>query len=203
LHPLYVSFYTPLYEAHAGGLIETLSRFELEHEVLPLGDRGGWVVNTQQKAWFLGLTMFSHPRRPVVWLDADSRVRKYPELFEIWAQREALKQMGHDLGPLPAPDFAAHWKARPAPLGGTELLSGTLYFSGGKASIELVEDWRERCESHPDDYDQLSLENVVKEHPHLAVMQLPSAYTCIFDAEPSMGPPVVEHLQASRKYRGS
>jgi hypothetical protein len=203
MHPFYVSFFTPLYQDEAAGLVESLDRFGLEHEVVAMADRGGWQRNTREKAWLLGLTLFAHPRRPVVWLDADARVRAFPELFEIWAQREALKQLGHDLGPLPAPDFAAHWKPKPAPYGGTELLSGTLYFSGSKASIELVEDWRERCESHPDDYDQLSLENVVKEQSRLSVVDLPSSYTCIFDAEPSMGPPVICHYQASRRLKRS
>jgi hypothetical protein len=123
--------------------------------------------------------MGEHPGRPLVWLDADARVRQVPGLL-----------LNLDC------DFAAHWKE------GTELLSGTLYFGGTDAARRLAQAWAALCRAEPDVWDQKHLQKVVEHADGLRAERLPAPYTLIFDLMADQGPPVIEHLQASRKLRG-
>lgn len=175
--PTFISFYTAAYTADARELMLTLDAFDLPQDVRQMPDAGSWVRNCGMKAGFVQAMMRQHPGQSVVWLDADARVRQAPSLF----------------GELTC-DFAAHRR------GGVELLSGTLYFSGSECSVELVEDWLTECQLHPDRIDQACLDTVLQRSPWVSVSELPAPYTCIFD-EPSMGPPVIEHMQKSRKFR--
>ena len=184
--PLFVTFFTPRYAAEADGLRQTLDAFALPHLLQPVADLGSWQLNTQAKSRFVLGVLESHPGKPIVWLDADARVRKYPALFD----------------PPPGCDFAAHWldngSCKP-----WELLSGTLYFSGSDASIALAGDWANECEKSPDDYDQLCLDRCVQraKAAGLKVLYLPPSYTQIFDLMAQHGEPVIEHLQASRRLK--
>jgi hypothetical protein len=122
--------------------------------------------------------------RPTVYLDADARVRQYPILFDQLAETDC--------------DFAAHWR------GGSELLSGTLYFGATVNALALADKWVEECEAHPDVWDQQCLQNAVDSMPGLKVERLPFSYCRIFDGQgqDEQGVvPVVEHMQASRRLR--
>ena len=176
--PLYISLFTTAYSEHAQGLLASLDAFDLPSDVRYEPSGGSWIANVNRKAGFILEQMRRHPGRPLVWLDADARVRQYPELFEQLSC-----------------DFAAHWRY------GVELLSGTLYFAPTTAARLLCEEWHRQCTLHPDRWDQITLDHVVTAGIEgLRVEKLPASYTCIFD-DPKMGPPVVEHLQASRQLR--
>jgi hypothetical protein len=176
--PLYVSFFTPAYAEEAAGLVASLDALGLPHHVRAVRDRGRWAANCGLKAAFIAAEMELNPGRPVVWLDADARVRQRPALFD------AIDC-----------DLAAHWRH------GVELLSGTLYIAPTDAARDLLSRWNRRCEAAPEVWDQVNLADVVREMGDgLRVVDLPASYTRIFD-DPKMGEPVIEHMQASRRLR--
>jgi hypothetical protein len=174
--PLYCSFFTPAYAEHAAGLVASLDAFGLPHDVRAVEGGGSWVANVNRKAGFLLERMRRHPGRPLVWLDADARVRQRPDLFDSLTC-----------------DFAAHWRH------GVELLSGTMYWGPTTIARLMCESWQRRCARYPDRWDQVTLDEVVKEwEGDLKVHPLPASYTRVFD-DAKMGDPVIEHLQASRQ----
>jgi hypothetical protein len=205
LKPIFVSFFTENYREEADGLIGTLKQFNLEYEIRHIEDRGSWVENCAQKPRFISDTMLWHPDRPVVWVDADARIRREPKLFD---ELDC--------------DVAFHLRHE------VELLSGTLYFGTSKRALQLVEDWQRRCVENPDKLDQVMLHDAVKDcvqdrevkyiaRPQidrsgniirwggsgLRVQHLPANYVRIFDAA-DLGPieeSVILHTQASRRLR--
>lgn len=178
LKPVFTSFYTDAYRDHAEGLIASLEAFGLEHDVRHLPSGGNWLTNVNHKAVFLLSMMARHPDRPIVWLDADARVRQAPKLFDTLSC-----------------DFACHYRH------GVELLSGTMYFAPTAAAVQLLQAWHFKCAKHPERWDQVSLQDTIADMGDaLRVERLPATYTCVFD-DPKMGPPVIEHLQASRQLR--
>ena len=105
-----------------------------------------------------------------------------------------------------------------------ELLSGTLYFGPTAAADRLLTQWAAGCIQSPDEWDQRVLQKIVEEQasgvrdqgasaetqltpgscpltPALKILPLPAPYTLIFDTMRDQGPPVIEHMQASRRLR--
>ncbi len=173
---LYVSYFTTgtPYAAEADGLGQSLKKFELWHRIVGIPTQGDWVSNCAFKPKFI-LGMLRKYKIPIVWIDADARVKAKPTVFDDFRNI----------------DFAYHRR-------GGELLSGTLYF--GVRSERLVERWDETCRANPEMWDQKALDLVLSEFPDLAIASLPSNYVRIFDAY-DMDEPVIEHGQASRRLR--
>lgn len=177
--PIYVSFFTPAYAAEAAGLVESLNAFGLPHDVRALPSRGSWVGNCGMKAAFLREMRAEHPGRPLVWLDADARVRQPPVLFDT----------------LDGYDFAAHWRH------GEELLSGTMYWGDTEAAGDLLRAWEQECAFFPGVWDQRTLAVAIERVPGLRIFHLPGSYTRILDADDQGPDVVVWHGQASRRLR--
>jgi hypothetical protein len=176
--PLYVSFYTPGYAEEAAALRETLDRFGLPHEIRAMNSMGNWTHNCAMKSAFV-CDMLHQRLRPVVWVDADARVVRYPDLFNSLDC-----------------DFAAHWRWD------AELLSGTLYFAATDTAANLAKAWAERCIANPQRWDQRTLQETVASIEGLRDARLPASYCSIFDA-PDMQdePAVILHTQASRRLK--
>jgi hypothetical protein len=176
-----VSFFTPdqAYRNHARELVATLDTFGIPHDVRERQPEGDWMVNVKMKARFILEMLATHEDCDIVWIDADARVRQYPKLFDT----------------LDA-DVAAHYR------NGKELLAGTMFFRNGPVSRDLLAAWLEEMNNGEYDLfgDQRSLQALLKKNPgRWKVADLPAPYTLIFDSMRSLGPPVIEHLQASRK----
>src|SRR4051812_41232626 len=122
MKPIFISFFTDGngYEAEAKELLKTLRSFELDSDVRRVNNTGDWTRNCGRKAAYILLMMAAHPGRPLVWVDADARIRRQPSHFET----------------LDGCDFAAHWKD------GHELLSGTMYWGPTAGATRLAEAWR-------------------------------------------------------------
>ena len=82
--PLIISYHTPfeVYASCAKGLIESLDRLGLRHDVRCLESEGDWYQNCCQKATFVREMMDKHPGEDLIWMDADTVVGVYPELLE-------------------------------------------------------------------------------------------------------------------------
>ena len=182
MRPLYVNCYTDRYADEAAALVQSLDQFGLDHRVERIEDAGTWAANCNLKPAHIERCAKDNPDRPIVWLDADARVRQYPRLFD-------------DMAALNRWDFAAHW------LNGSELLSGTLYFGPTIQARELVHRWRLACSRAANEWDQRTLQAVLPQFPSLRVSMLPFSYVRIFDYPGQTERPVIEHLQASRRLR--
>jgi hypothetical protein len=179
--PVIVNFYAGAgYEAEAREMEASARTFGLETDIRAVDDLGDWTLNCGIKPVFIRDRMLDYEGRPVVWLDADARVRKRPNLF---------------FGQLC--DFAAHWRH------GAELLSGTMYFGATPLAWKLVTTWCEAQRKTPHEWDQRVLQRVIESGmvPGLDVKRLPATYTAVFD-DPKMGDErtwIISHHQASRR----
>lgn len=182
IKPLYVSYYTAGngYEQEAAKLIKTLNQFDLEHEVSSVQPFENWKVATHYKPVLIKEMMLKHPGRPLVWLDADARVRQYPALFD------SLNC-----------DVAAHYYRD------VELLSSTIYFGSTKLALEILNLWISENTQFPNQRfgDQENLQSVIQESKHILFQRLPASYAQIFDLMKSNGKPVIEQMQASRRLK--
>lgn len=180
--PIFVSYFTQGtgYEVEAAELAITLRQFDLPHDIHGEPNLGSWQSNVSYKATFIRDMMLLHDDRPIVWLDADARVRLPPILL-------------NDL----RCDMAFHRRD------GVELLSGTLFISPTKEAWETVKLWKQECDAHPATWDQRCLDAVVQSNPAMAnFAPLPAEYCAIFDGD-MCDNPVIEHMQASRRLRNA
>ena len=176
-----ISFHTPdkIYVDHAIGLRNSLQAFKIAYDIEQLASQGDWQINAKMKPNFILRKLDQYPGYNIVWIDIDGRVRRYPILFDT----------------LDA-DIAAHWRLRKCPL------AGTMYFRNSPISRDLLRTWiEETIKPIRDPYgDQSSLKNVLQNNPgRWKIVDLPAPYTLIFDTMRKQGPPVIEHLQASRQ----
>lgn len=175
---MFVSFYTPEYANHAQGLIESLDQFGLDHDIHRIESNGSWLKNCAAKPRFVR-DMLDRHRRPVVWVDADARIRQRPTLFDELAC-----------------DVAAHLRD------GQELLSGTLYFADTPQARKILDEWAAWQAISPSQEDQRMFEKAIEVYGWLInFAELPASYCQIFDMMAHHGQPVIEHLQASRSLR--
>lgn len=185
--PVIVSYYTErtAYEEEAAGLVATCRALGLEHRVVGVPARGGWEKNCAMKAGFVH-EMWRTLGRSVLWVDADARVRRIPEL---------LRGCGADLGV----HKAARW----------QFASGTVYIGATWLGGELLRTWERRCTEDPLTWDQVHLDAAWAEVARRAPLHtcwLPQAYTRIFDRpaeDDGGGDAVVEHFQASRRLKSA
>ena len=77
-----VSFYTPKYTECVKRLKRSLKKFGIPHDIEKIKSNGEWIVNANRKATFIKCK-FSIYNEPVVWVDADAVIRKYPDYFDV------------------------------------------------------------------------------------------------------------------------
>lgn len=200
-----------LYREQAKRLIASCATFGLDLRVYEYLDLGSWQANAQYKAYFL-FKMRQAFDGPLVWLDADAEIVRFPGLFfELAGEAESDKsrvtsdespatRVTRHSSPVTDIDFAGHW------LGDRELLSGTLWLGDTPACSELLARWVEENHRVPDGRygDQGNLERIVLDRPNLRQVRLPPEYAYIHDISRRMYPavePVIIHWQASRRAR--
>ncbi len=183
--PVIVSYFTTNtpYEDEARELAATCDALGLEHRIVGVPARGTWEGNCAMKAGFV-LEMWTSLGRPVLWVDADARVRRVPEL---------LRGMTADFGVYKA----ARW----------QFASGTVFINATELGGELLRVWKRRCDEQPRVWDQVHLDRAWEEVSTRAPLEtawLPQAYTRIFDKPEEHdggGAAVIEHFQASRRLK--
>lgn len=184
--PVVVCFFTlnTPYAEEAKKLKASCERLGLDHRIVGVQPRGSWEANCAYKARFVE-EWWRALGRPVLWADADAIVHRSPELL-----RGA------------AADVAVHRAL------GWMFASGTVFFNQTPEAETLLVRWRERCEADPKMWDQVHLdaawEDVALQRP-LETLWLPREYTYIADLEDVAltEDPVVEHTQASRRFKAT
>jgi hypothetical protein len=174
-----VSYYTPDYKANALRLADSLLRFDINAEIVELPPFRNWLDGVRHKPHFLRSQLLKS-EVPMVWLDADATVEKYPALFD------SLKNI----------DFACHF--RNDKRYHNECLSGTLYLNHSIGAIALLDAWIAEQAKDSDIWDQRSLQKAVESTHSYSMYRLPPQYTQIFDTMAYAGEPTILHHQASR-----
>jgi hypothetical protein len=174
-----VSYYTALYQFEAENLEKSLTKFlpNISFSIEERPDSGNWEINTHYKAIFIKEKL----TQPIVWADADSQMKQYPKLFD-----------NIDC------DFAAHW------FKDEELISATMYWNNTPKAHELLDSWIHLNKVFPKNWDQVNLQNALKDINDIKVVRLPPEYNFITDlSREHYGnlKPVFEQYQASRKYK--
>jgi len=181
-----VSYYTKgtPYQKEAAKLERSLMKHGVPYHIAAVPNRGSWQKNTHFKAIFIRNMLKEFIGINIVFTDADSIFHTYPKLFE-------------DLDC----DISVHfrnWKYQQ-----NELLSGTIYLANNIKVCLLIADWIRINRKEPLNWEQRNLQRAVIRRKHiLSLSYLPMEYCCIFDDEKrKFCKPVIEHFQASRKYR--
>lgn len=177
--PLYVLFYTvnTPYADEAAECVKTLKQFGLDYHIYPVHSEGSWEKNTQIKARIVQQAL-SSTDRPIVYIDADARIKSYPVLLD---QIEC--------------DIAFHY------FRGAELLSGTLFLGNTPRCVQLVDDWVIANKKFPGEWDQKVLQHVIENSNDIEWLMLPEEYVYVSHLSSPNKTPVIFHTQASRRLK--
>lgn len=175
-----VAYYTPKYKKEAEQLLKTMKQFDLEYDVQKVKDLGNWNKNTHYKPTFIREMLEKH-KKPILYVDADARFQKYPDLID--------KIIG-------SYDIAVHYKDD------KELLTGTIFFDYNEKVLELIKEWEELCQEEDliEIFEQKLLQDLL-EKSDLKKYILPAGYTLIFDLMAEQDEPIILQTQASRRLR--
>lgn len=181
--PLFVGFYTVDngYKKYALNMIKTLDRLRLEHDIQAVKSKGNWNKDTKAKANFLIEMRKRHPGKPLIWIDADAVIVRFPEeLYNI--EKE---------------DVAVHYRD------GEGLISSLIYFADTLAANNILKRWETECKTQEDDpiFDQKLLQGVIASAKEIEVKKLSSAYCYIIGIHNPDVEPVIEQHQASRRLK--
>jgi hypothetical protein len=181
------SFYTLDYAESAMRLRASLDRFGLEYRLQKIEhktrDYADWQKRTFFKADFVKNMLEQYPDKDIIWMDADSEVMQYPELF----------------GNIPGNLAARIYQGR-------KLVSSTVYFKNCPEIKGIVDEWielnakpREKFECQR---EQMNLQEVIERADgKVKFVNLPKEYGHIFDDVDKCEKPVIVQWQASRKFR--
>lgn len=174
-----VTYYSPDYSKNVDRLRATLDKHGIVHNLVKVPTFRNWLEGVRHKPHFLKSQLLKADG-PIVWLDADATVEKYPSLFD------SFKDI----------DFACHF--RNDKRYHNECLSGTLYINNTKGAIALLDAWIAEQQKDSDIWDQRSLQKAIELTHSYSIYRLPPQYTQIFDTMSYAGEPVILHHQASR-----
>lgn len=160
-------------------------------------NKGDWYANTSYKPTFIlnAIRKCESAYDSVVFLDADAKVLKYPQLFEDIPEEY---------------DIALHhlsWEIWYGYKGDNtkELLSGTVFFRINDKVKNLIKDWANEAEKSRE-WEQKVLAKVLLRHPEIKVYPLPIEYIYINSLPDDRPPlvkcdPVIVHYQLSRELK--
>ncbi len=173
-----ITYYTPSYEDHYNRLKASCDRLNIEITAYVMPEAQTWELNCAMKPYIIRQAMWDSNADYVIWTDADSTVERYPDLFDTFNGTIGV--------------FYRTFTDR-------HLCSGTMIFKVPEA-LPVVEKWIQEQKRNPEEWDQRTLQRVLKHEPHDII---PAAYCCVYDAidmlEACNHQPVILHHQASRK----
>ena len=197
-----VTFYTPEYKNEADEWRRTCHQFlNCPFKSYEKPNKGSWVHNCTMKADVV-LQALDEFKCGVVWTDADARFRSIPLLFE------ELKE--YDFGCYWIPNVwnqprNSHLKPWGNDRGNEALAGGTMYFNNTDICKKMIENWKKESEANPNRWEQQSLQKVWDKYDRqgLKTFNFPQSYCKVFDCKwfEKETPIVIEHMQASRKFK--
>jgi hypothetical protein len=184
----YYTIDTP-YEEEAKVLIDSCRRLGLNHDIIGVKSLGDWQSNTRFKAKFMLDMLNKHPNMRLLYVDCDAEIHSLPNLFINYSTDIAVRFQ----------DFSYRKN---------ECLSGTIYMENNLRTRKLCELWfNSNKQGNQNGLEQWNLgiliNQMIKEDG-LRFKNLPPEYTFIFDTMKRIYPdikPIIEHYQASRKYK--
>jgi hypothetical protein len=193
MKPLVIGYFTENtpYAHEAEVLKLSLVEHGYEHDILPVANLGSWQKNTQYKAQVIKSFLKKYPGRPLLYLDVDAIMVKPPVVLD------ELPGTCHIA--------ACHYGTS------TELLSGTVWFSGDPACLVLVDRWMALNKMYPEKlpnrmpaWDQRTLEMAIKETGGIIFQELPQEYTYITELTSKVAPdinPVILHTRGAKRFK--
>lgn len=188
---LVVSHYTKGtgYEQEVQKLISSLKSLGLSYAITAIQTQGSWRANSNWCAINVQRALSNNPNHCVLRVDADAIFHERPMILEAYAYGTTC-------------DVAAH--VHDFPWRKNELLGGTLYFDNNPRVHALVNQWVElACHSHRkgERNGDLLQELLMTNSKVIRFRELPPQYCKIFDKMQEVEDPVIEHFQASRRFR--
>ncbi len=185
------------YVAHAEEMARTAAFFGFDVRIEKTKDTGSWAGNTYQKAGVI-LEALERFNRPVVYLDADARIRRYPSFLD--AQMADLSFVRINWA-----NYGGHSRKD------EELLTGAIGAKPTKAVKAFLRKWdealREEAAGHSPKnlpWEQVVLDRLVSEGAAKGIKlgSIPNEYCWISNFMQETERPVIEQLQASRQLKG-
>lgn len=188
-----------LYEKIIKNLESDFQKFNLPYHIFEVPDLGEWKANSRQRPLRIKEAMEMFPGENILWVDADARILKYPEvLFHI-------PQSCH-LG-VNYLQYSDHY-GRPTDGDKVEILDGTSYYKNDYGIKPFIEEWIERSviaeKNHRHVLKEMIDEQIDEE---LNLFLIPREY-CYIACKPDGSAPAVPidnpaiiHYQASRLAR--
>lgn len=186
--PIVVSHYTVNtgYEKEVENLRRSLQLHNLDYRIRSIPSLGTWRANSNYCARLVADALDDFPGRDILRVDADAVFNKMPSLF-VSGQFDA--------------DVAAHvhtWRGNRI-----EMLGGTIFFRNTKAVRDLAEIWASLCTTGKRSCERNGdLLYELVQASKLKFVSLPPEYCKIFDLMKDVPNSVIEHFQASRRYKG-
>ena len=195
----FIGFYTkdtPYEQLANENLIASYERWNLSYDVKGIPDRKSWAENTAMKSKIIKEMLLKY-KEPVVFLDADATIEKFPELFFQIPNNVDLAF--HHF------NWFGHWRNQWENKTRIELLSGTMYWGYNEKTLNLLDEWIVKVQEHIHKWEQKILEEIVYAKNNLNIMDLPAEYCCVIRQNNTIPnyikEPVIIHWQASRQYK--
>jgi len=180
-------------------LIPDLIRWNLSYHVFEKPNLGSWIINSRQRPLYIKEAMKMFPGENIVWIDADAKILKYPELlFRI--------PETYDIG-VNYLKWKEHY-GRPEDKNKIEILDGTSYYKNSPSMLLFIDEWIERSvkveKNHRHVLGQMIDEQKDKT---LNLFLIPREYCYIVSKPDGTQPkiplnnPTIAHYQASRQAR--
>ena len=193
-----ISYYTkdtPYEDVMNDNLLPSLKKWNLDYEIKAYADRGNWSNNTAIKSEFIEEMLIKH-KQPVVFLDCDATIEKYPSLLY-----EIPKDV--DLG-FHHFNWFGFWRGQWENKTNIQLLSGTMYWAYNEKVLNLIDGWMLKIKENPHMWEQVTLQKIVYARNDLKIFDIPQEYCCVvrqdYTVPDFIKDPIIIHWQASRKY---
>jgi hypothetical protein len=171
--PLVVSAYTV--DSHLGDYYKQASQklsqscidHDIQHVIYPLRASKDWFEGCSLKPTVIAHALKTY-QQPILWLDADAVVLKYPSLLETLNASLALY-----VGP------GGHW------------LSGTLF--AAPTALTFIQQWQQATD--PKIADEITLLHLYRRTQNRpAMVNLPNTYNCVVHSKTDTSDTVIGHF---------
>ncbi|AUF82692.1 hypothetical protein TetV_610 [Tetraselmis virus 1] len=187
--PFVVSFYTvdTMYEKEVEGLLSSLKRFRINYIIYGIRTEiPDWIQVCQLKPIIIKKAMIENPTASnVIWLDADSSIIRYPELFYLSKPIITVKRKKSKEDPIP------------------RYMSGTVILKNCEICKNILQEWIDLQETPKHkgiSWDQDVMGEVLEQEKYKKmVCQLPKEYIKKYNNNTCKAP-VIIHWMASREY---